>query len=107
MSAYYNAAIYIFLNYLAHSSAIFLKSNAMIPKQIYCSHFAGLESRSLLFSFFFLFVLMPTEFKDTDLFFKGDHLEGQFLKQPHLLEFANYDTQNTETPQIKCSTSHK
>lgn len=49
MSAYYNAAIYIFLNYLAHSSAIFLKSNTMIPKQIYCSHFALLKSRSLLF----------------------------------------------------------
>lgn len=49
MSAYYNAAIYIFLNYLAHSSAIFLKSNTMIPKQIYGSHFALLKSRSLLF----------------------------------------------------------
>lgn len=36
MSAYYNAAIYILLNYLAHSSAIFLKSNMMRPKQIYC-----------------------------------------------------------------------
>lgn len=35
MSVYYNAAIYILLNYLAHSSAIFLKSNMMRPEQIY------------------------------------------------------------------------
>lgn len=57
MSAYYNAAIYIFLNYLAHSSAIFLKSNMMIPEQIYCITVYCLKVEICGAFFFFSFSL--------------------------------------------------